>query len=71
VLYRKYYIDELYNGLIVRPLVAISRFVLWKGVDQGLVDGVGANGSAALARGLGWLGSRFQSGSSGSTSWSS
>ena len=65
VLYRKYYIDELYNGLIVRPLVAISRFVLWKGVDQGLVDGVGANGSAALARGLGWLGSRFQSGQLG------
>ncbi len=65
VLFRKYYIDELYDGLIVRPLVAISRFVLWKGVDQGLIDGVGANGSAALARGLGWVGSRLQSGQLG------
>jgi NADH-quinone oxidoreductase subunit L len=65
VLFRKYYIDELYDGLIVRPVVAISRFVLWKGVDQGLIDGVGANGSAALARGLGWVGSRLQSGQLG------
>jgi NADH-quinone oxidoreductase subunit L len=65
VLFRKYYIDELYDGLIVRPVVAISRFVLWKGIDQGLIDGVGANGSAALARGLGWVGSRLQSGQLG------
>src|SRR6185369_5861343 len=65
VLFRKYYVDELSTGLIVRPLVAISRFVLWKGVDQGLVDGLGANGSAGLARGLGWVGSRLQSGQLG------
>jgi NADH-quinone oxidoreductase subunit L len=65
VLFRKYYIDEIYDGLIVRPLVAISRYVLWKGVDQGLIDGVGANGSATLARGLGWVGSRLQSGQLG------
>jgi NADH-quinone oxidoreductase subunit L len=65
VLFRKYFIDEIYDALIVRPLVAISRFVLWKGVDQGLIDGVGANGSASLARGLGWLGSRLQSGQVG------
>jgi NADH-quinone oxidoreductase subunit L len=65
VLFRKYYIDEVYDSLIVRPLVAISRFVLWKGVDQGLIDGAGANGSAALARGLGWIGSRLQSGQLG------
>jgi len=65
VLFRKYYIDEIYNALIVKPLVAISRFVLWKGVDQGLIDGAGAHGSAGLARGLGWLGSRLQSGQLG------
>jgi NADH-quinone oxidoreductase subunit L len=65
VLFRKYYVDEIYDALIVRPLVAISRLVLWKGVDQGLIDGVGANGSASLARGLGWIGSRLQSGQLG------
>jgi len=65
VLFRKYYIDEIYNAVIVKPLVTISRFVLWKGVDQGLIDGAGAHGSAGLARGLGWLGSRLQSGQLG------
>ncbi|HJR35112.1 MAG TPA: NADH-quinone oxidoreductase subunit L [Gemmatimonadales bacterium] len=65
VLFRKYYVDEIYDALIVRPVVGISRLVLWKGVDQGLIDGVGANGSASLARGLGWIGSRLQSGQLG------
>jgi NADH-quinone oxidoreductase subunit L len=65
VLYRKYYVDEIYHAIFVRPLVGLSRWVLWKGVDQGLIDGAGARGSAALARGLGWLGSRLQSGSVG------
>ena len=41
MLYRKYYIDEIYDALIVRPLVWLSRVVLWKGVDQGVVDGAG------------------------------
>ena len=65
LLFRKYYIDEVYDALIVRPLVAISRFILWKGVDQGLIDGAGAHGAAGLARGLGWVGSRLQSGQLG------
>jgi len=65
VLFRKYYVDEIYHALIVRPLVGLSRWVLWKGVDQGLIDGAGVNGSAALARGLGWVGSRLQSGQLG------
>jgi NADH-quinone oxidoreductase subunit L len=65
VLFRKYYVDEIYQALLVRPLVGLSRWVLWKGVDQGLIDGAGANGSAALARGLGWLGSKLQSGQLG------
>jgi NADH-quinone oxidoreductase subunit L len=65
VLYRKYYVDEIYDAVVVRPLVWISRLVLWKGVDQGLVDGAAVNGSASLARGLGWLGSRLQSGQLG------
>ncbi len=65
VLYRKYYVDELYDALIVRPIVWLSRFVLWKGVDQGVVDGAAVNGTAKLSRGLGWLGSRLQTGQVG------
>jgi NADH-quinone oxidoreductase subunit L len=65
VLNRKYYIDELYDAVVVRPLVAISRLVLWKGVDQGVVDGAAVNGIAKLSRGLGWLGSRLQTGQVG------
>jgi NADH-quinone oxidoreductase subunit L len=65
VLNRKYYVDELYDSLFVRPLGWISRMVLWKGVDQTLVDGVAVNGAARLSRGLGWLGSRLQSGQVG------
>ena len=51
--------------LIVRPLVWLSRVVLWHGVDQGVVDGAAVNGTAKLSRGLGWLGSRLQTGQVG------
>jgi NADH-quinone oxidoreductase subunit L len=65
VLYRKYYVDEIYDALVVRPIVWLSRFVLWKGVDQGVVDGAAVNGTAKLSRGLGWVGSRLQTGQVG------
>jgi NADH-quinone oxidoreductase subunit L len=65
VLNRKYYVDEIYDALIVRPLVWLSRMILWKGVDQGVVDGAAVNGSARLSQGLGWLGSRLQTGQVG------
>ena len=65
VVYRKYYVDEIYDAVIVRPLVWLSRVVLWKGVDQGVVDGAAVNGTARLSRGLGWLGSRLQTGQVG------
>jgi len=65
VLNRKYYIDELYDAIVVRPLVWLSRSVLWRGVDQGVVDGAAVNGMARLSQGLGWLGSRLQTGQVG------
>ena len=51
--------------VIVGPLVWLSRVVLWKGVDQGVVDDAAVNGTARLSRGLGWLGSRLQTGQVG------
>ncbi len=65
VLLKKFYIDELYDGAVVRPLVWLSRSVLWKGVDAGAIDGAGVNGPARLARGLGMVGSWFQTGQVG------
>ncbi len=65
VLNRKYFVDELYDAVVVRPLVWLSRVVLWKGVDQGVVDGAAVNGTAKLSQGLGWLGSRLQTGQVG------
>ncbi len=34
----KYYIDEIYAAIIVRPLVNGSRRILWQTVDQGVID---------------------------------
>ena len=65
LLNRKYYVDEIYDALIVRPVVWLSRVVLWKGVDQGVVDGAAVNGTAKVSQGLGWLGSRLQTGQVG------
>jgi len=45
----KYYIDEIYAALIVKPLVEGSTDVLWHGVDQGVIDAA-VNDSATGAR---------------------
>jgi NADH-quinone oxidoreductase subunit L len=50
VLNRKYYVDELYDAVVVRPLTWLSRVVLWRGVDQQLVDGLAVNGTAFVSR---------------------
>ncbi len=40
IIYNKYFVDEMYEAGVVRPVLGISRVVLWRGVDQGLVDGL-------------------------------
>jgi NADH-quinone oxidoreductase subunit L len=65
VLFHKYYVDEIYAALIVRPLVDFSDRFLWKSVDVGLVDGAGVNGAARATRAVGWLGGRLQTGQVG------
>ena len=46
IIYGKFFVDELYNAVIVRPLVVSSLF-LWKIVDVILIDGL-LNGLAIL-----------------------
>jgi len=48
----KYYVDELIDALIVHPLVAVSDKLLFRVIDAGLIDGLGANGTARSVRGL-------------------
>jgi NADH-quinone oxidoreductase subunit L len=45
----KYYIDELYAVLFVKPLIDGSTTILWHGVDQGVIDAA-VNDSADAAR---------------------
>jgi NADH-quinone oxidoreductase subunit L len=42
----KYYVDELYDAAIVRPLVRVSDAVLFRTIDAGLIDTVAVNGLA-------------------------
>ena len=65
ILYKKWYVDELYDAMVVRPTLWLSRTVLWRVVDVGVVDGAGVNGAAATSRILGWLTSRLQTGELG------
>jgi NADH-quinone oxidoreductase subunit L len=63
LVYNKYYVDEVYQGAVVKPLKAISRTVLWKGVDEHLIDAGGVNGLGRAVRGWGSVLRHLQSGS--------
>jgi NADH-quinone oxidoreductase subunit L len=60
-LLNKWYWDELYDFLFVRPAFALGR-VFWKRGDQGLIDRFGPNGFAELVVEGNKLAARFQSG---------
>jgi NADH-quinone oxidoreductase subunit L len=60
VLYRKWYVDELYDRVIVRPILGASRF-LWRVVDAGVIDGL-VNAAGSLSRAFGFVGSMLQTG---------
>jgi NADH-quinone oxidoreductase subunit L len=69
LLLNKYYVDEIYGALIVRPLLWISTNVLWHVVDEGMIDGT-VNGAAHVARETGAELRKLQSGNARSyASW--
>ncbi len=45
-LVNKWYFDEIYDALFVRPAFTLAR-ILWQGVDLGLIDRFGPDGVAA------------------------
>ena len=69
VVANKYYVDEGIDNVVVKPTYAVSKTFLWRVVDAGLIDGLLVNGSAAVARGFGWVGSRLQTGNVGIYAW--
>ncbi|MDP9171995.1 MAG: NADH-quinone oxidoreductase subunit L [Acidobacteriota bacterium] len=61
LVYNKYFVDEIYDAAVVKPMVEGSRLVLWKGVDAGLIDGM-VNGVGSRSRGIGGILRLLQSG---------
>jgi NADH-quinone oxidoreductase subunit L len=51
-LLHKYYVDEIYDALIVKPMLWISRNVLWQTIDVRVIDAT-VNGVAEGATGIG------------------
>jgi len=52
LLLNKYYVDEIYDAGIVRPLVRFSDRVLYRLVDALAIDGYAVNGTARAVRSL-------------------
>ena len=61
LLLNKYYVDEIYLALIVRPLLWLSTNVLWHVVEEGMIDGT-VNGAGHVAREAGGELRKLQSG---------
>ncbi len=62
LLLNKYYVDEIYDAVIVQPIKIISTGALWKGVDVSGID-LAVNGVGMTVRGSSSLLRRLQTGS--------
>ena len=60
-LYNKWYFDEIYDWIFVRPLRFIAR-MLWVYGDGAIIDGLGPDGISARVAGLAKRAVRFQTG---------
>jgi NADH-quinone oxidoreductase subunit L len=60
VIYNKYYVDEFYQGAVIKPLVGFS-FFLWKVFDVVIIDGL-ANGLALMIKSFSSGGRKIQTG---------
>ena len=62
ILIHKYYVDEFYNWLIVRPVRIVSEKFLWPVVDAGAIDNILVNGTGETTASVGNVLRRIQSG---------
>ncbi|MFN4089464.1 MAG: NADH-quinone oxidoreductase subunit L [Alphaproteobacteria bacterium] len=60
-LLNKWYFDELYDRIFVKPAVKLG-FGFWKGGDGAVIDRLGPDGLAAVTRGIARQASRLQTG---------
>jgi len=60
VLHDKWYVDELYDRIVVQPIIRASKFS-WRIIDATIIDGA-VNLVGYVAKGLGWGVSMFQTG---------
>jgi NADH-quinone oxidoreductase subunit L len=61
-LLNKYYVDELYDAVLVQPIKRLSAGALWRGADAGVIDGT-VNGVGALVSGASSTLRQLQTGS--------
>jgi NADH-quinone oxidoreductase subunit L len=61
VLFKKYYVDELYNTIVTRPLFWVSTFVLGRVIDSFIIDGL-VNGAGLTVETGGQLSRRLETG---------
>jgi NADH-quinone oxidoreductase subunit L len=61
LLWHKYYIDEIYDRLISRPLFWTSTHILSDGIDHAVIDGI-VNGSATAVEDGGEATRKIESG---------
>jgi len=59
--FNKWFVDEIYEATLIKPLVLLSRQVLWGVVDAQIIDGA-VNGAATAATTLGRLHARISEG---------
>ena len=62
LLLNKYYVDEVYDAIIVQPIKRVSSGLLWRGIDAGLIDGT-VNAVGLAVRGWSAVLRRMQTGS--------
>jgi NADH-quinone oxidoreductase subunit L len=62
-LFNKYYLDELYAAVIVKPLLWLSSHILWQTIDVRMIDGA----VDGIARGTTEVGDNLRHAQSGNT----
>jgi NADH-quinone oxidoreductase subunit L len=62
VLLNKYYVDEIYDAVIVQPIKRTSERALWRVFDAGVIDGA-VNGAGSFVNGASAILRRLQTGS--------
>lgn len=60
-IYNKYFVDELYDSVIINPAIDGSRNLMWRIADVRIIDGI-ANGIGSIVRGTGGILRHLQSG---------